>query len=300
MHTLLFGKWKFNVTRWRKCVSLSYCGFFRTAQLGRISTRHCAEEMEFPVLEEEDLSQCCCDLIFFWLTSWVTITAMSNMPFIYHHLLLGMELLLLYLPEQLVSQLTLVHICGRYFFCTSSLSPWRNSCGKVWAWLADECMDFGKNLGCFAPTSVWRTWLVDKCVWMCTKEGLSMKGSCELAFMGIGSESPMCLGDGENELWPLVFWLSGICSSAIDLDTLFSLVSDRLLDRNFLTQGSRLQTSLARVRKIGKMSPVDSLYSVKIAADKCILLPRNTWRNSNTFVKPTRSGWANCQISPTC
>lgn len=59
--------------------------------------------------------------------------------------------------------------------------------------------------------------------------------------MGLGSESAMCLGDGENELWPLVFWLSGVCSSAIDLDTLLSLVGDRLLDRNFLTKdlGSR-------------------------------------------------------------
>lgn len=125
MHTLLFGKWKFHVTCWRKCVSLSYCGFFRTAQLGRISTRHHAGEMEFPVLEEEDLSQCCCDLIFFWLTSWVTITDMSNMPFIYHHLLVGMEMIMPYLPEQLASQLTLVCICGKHFSCTSSLFTWR-------------------------------------------------------------------------------------------------------------------------------------------------------------------------------
>lgn len=117
---------------WRKCVSLSYCGVFRTAQLGRISTRHHAGEMEFPLLEEEGLSQCCCDLIFFWLTRWVTTTDMSNVPFTYHHLLLGMGRLMPYLPEQLVSQLTLVHISGRHFSCTSSLLPWRNSWGKMW------------------------------------------------------------------------------------------------------------------------------------------------------------------------
>lgn len=110
----------------------------------------------------------------------------------------------------------------------------------------------------------------------------------------------MCLGEGENELWPLVFWLSGVCSSATDLNTLFSLAGDRLLDRNFLTWGSRLQTSLARARKTGKMSPVDSLYSVKIAADNSILFHRNTWRKTNPFAKTTRSGWANCQISPMC
>lgn len=67
--------------------------------------------------------------------------------------------------------------------------------------------------------------------------------------MSLGSESDMCLGDGENELWPLARRLGRVCSSAIYLDTFFSLVGDRLLGRNFLTQGSRLQMSLARGRK---------------------------------------------------
>lgn len=53
----------------------------------------------------------------------------------------------------------------------------------------------------------------------------------------------------------LMFWPSRVCSSAMDLNTWFSL-GDRLLDI--------------------KMSPVNSLYSVKIAADKSILSPRNT------------------------
>lgn len=94
--------------------------------------------------------------------------------------------------------------------------------------------------------------------------------------MGLGSESDTRLEDGENELWPLVCRLGGVCSSAIDLDTPFSLVGDRLLGRKFPTQGSRLHMSLARQRKIRKMPPVDSLYSVKIVADNSILLPRNT------------------------
>lgn len=144
MHALLFGKWQSNVTFWRKCVSLSYCGVFRTAQLGRISTRLCPGEMEFPVLEEEGLSQCCCDLIFFWLTRWVTTTDMSNVPFIYHHLLLGMGRIMPYLPEQLISQLTFIHRSGRHFSCTSFLLPWGNSWGKTWhdwqmvAWISER------------------------------------------------------------------------------------------------------------------------------------------------------------------
>lgn len=73
----------------------------------------------------------------------------------------------------------------------------------------------------------------------------------------------------------LVFWPSRVCSSAMDLNTWFSL-GDRLLDI--------------------KISPVNSLYSVKIAADKSILSPRNTWRKSHPFVKSNRHGWANCQV----
>lgn len=74
------------------------------------------------------------------------------------------------------------------------------------------------------------------------------------------------------------------------------LVTSYLTEISFTKDlGSR---PLSRVRKSGKMSPAHSLYSGKIAADKSILLPWNTWRKSNPFVKSTRRGWADCQDFP--
>lgn len=107
---------------------------------------------------------------------------------------------------------------------------------------------------------------------------------------------------GRWQIWAvashlLAQWGLLLCCRPRRSPSLFS-VGDSLLDRNFLPQGSGLQTSLAREGKIGKMSPADSLYSGKIAADKSILLPWNSWRKSNPFVKPTRSGWADCQDFP--
>lgn len=60
-------------------------------------------------------------------------------------------------------------------------------------------------------------------------------------------------GDREYELWPLVFQLSRACSPTTDLDVflLFSHVGDILLDRNFLHQGSGLQTAI-KSEEVGK------------------------------------------------
>lgn len=140
-------------------VVLSYCGFFRTAQLGRISTRHHVEEMEFPALKE-DLSRCWCDLIFFfffWLDDYNR--------YVQHAIYLspsaswGVDI-------NAISSWTedfygyLIHICGRHFSCTQPFLPRRSSWGNVRAWLADECKDSGGKVGCFASSSVQRIGLV--------------------------------------------------------------------------------------------------------------------------------------------
>lgn len=94
-----------------------------------------------------------------------------------------------------------------------------------------------------------------------------------MVVLGLGSESAVCLVNGENDLWPHVLAQQGL----------------------FLCHGPK-HTVLSWWLDI-KMSAVNSLYSVKIPADKCILLPSNTWRKSHPFVKPTTCGWANCQVS---
>lgn len=151
-------------------VSLSYCGVSRAAQLGRISTKHRAGEMEFPVLEEEGLSQCCCDLIFFFL-----VNSLGD----YNRYVKCA----IHLSPSATGDGEINVISSWTVGCLAYFSPYKwqgfllftftftlkKFLGENVAWLADGCMDFGKKRWCFAPIPVQRTWPVDEHTWTCIK-----------------------------------------------------------------------------------------------------------------------------------
>lgn len=102
-HILLFAKWKFSVTWWCKCGfellwvlqnSTAWKNEHKAPCWGNWIS--CTERRSEPIPVWSDL--------FFF--GWVTITDVSNMPFIYHHLLHGVYILMPYLPEQRISMVT--------------------------------------------------------------------------------------------------------------------------------------------------------------------------------------------------